>query len=90
MKKSSRIVSVVLEVKSETQRPRFNVPREVTKILGLKSKDKIALVIREAGSERPLYGGTPKLKSGTEIYDAKDVSRSLPKNAGIRVEASRP
>jgi hypothetical protein len=58
MKNSSRIVSVIFEVKTESERLRFNVPKNVTKFLGLKSKDEIALVIRRADSGKPLYGGT--------------------------------
>ena len=88
MTKSSRILSVVFEVKTETNRPRFNIPNGVTRLLGLRPKDNIALVIREAASEKPLYGGTQKLKSGTEIYGADDVSACLRKDRLIRVEAS--
>jgi len=90
MKNSSRIVSVIFEAKTETQRPRFNVPKKVTNLLGLKSKDDILLIIREADSGRPLYGGTHTLKSGTEIYGAEGVSKALRKNVKIHVEASRP
>jgi hypothetical protein len=58
---------------------------------GLKPRDKIALVIREANPRRrPLYGGVQQLKSGREIYGAKDVSKCLRENQRIRVEASLP
>ena len=90
MKNSSRIVCVIFEVKAETQRLRFNVPRAVTKLLDLRPQDGVALVIREANSGKPLYGGTARLKSGTEIYDAEGISGCLVKNTKIRVEASRP
>jgi hypothetical protein len=87
--KSSRIFSVIFEVRTETERRRFNIPVGVTRLLGLRSKRDIALVIREAASGKLLYGGVQRLKSGTEIYGAEDVSQCLSKGKLIRVEASR-
>ena len=87
---SSRIVSVTFEVNTEKKRPRFNVPKGITKLLGLKPGNDIAVVIKNAKSGRPLYAGVERLKSGREIYGADDVSQHLRAKQRIRVEVCRP
>jgi hypothetical protein len=81
---------VTFEVNTEAKRPRFNVPKEITKLLGLKAGKDIAIVIWKAKSRRPLYAGVKTLKSGREIYGADDVSKHLKPEQRIRVEASHP
>ena len=90
MTNSSRIVSITFEVNTETERPRFNVPKGITKLLGLKPGNDIAVVIKNAKSGRPLYAGVERLKSGREIYGADDVSQHLRAKQRIRVEVYRP
>lgn len=89
MSRSPLVMTVIFEVTTESKRARFNIPKGVTKLLRLKAKDPIALVIRDAKSSVPLYAGIQKLKSGTEIYGAADVSNTISANHRIRVEASR-
>jgi hypothetical protein len=86
---SSHIVSVTFEVNTETKRPRFNVPKGITGLLGLKPGNDIAIVIKSAKSGRPLFAGVETLKSGREIYGAEDVSRHLKPKQRIRVEVAR-
>lgn len=87
---SSHIVSVTFEVDTETKRARFNVPKGITGLLGLKPGNDIAIVINSARSGRPLFAGVKTLKSGREIYGADDVSRHLKPKQRIRVEVARP
>jgi hypothetical protein len=85
-----RIVAVIFEVTTESNRQRFNIPKGVTTLLRLKPKDEIALTIKDANSCKELYAGTQTLKSGREIYGSEDVSEALEPNQRIRVKASRP
>lgn len=89
-RRGPQVVSVIFEVTTESTRPRFNIPAGVTRLLGLRPKREIDLVIRDAQLGSPLYAGTQKLKSGTEIYGVDDVSAYLQINQRLRIEASRP
>jgi hypothetical protein len=78
------IVSVTFATNVQASGGRFSIPRDVTRVLGLKSRAKIGLFISKASGE-PIYFGEQKLKSGTEIYGANDIGRALRLNKADRI-----
>jgi len=67
-------------------RPWFQVPRAVARLLGVKSRDTIAVDIKRTDGTL-IYYGLAKLDSGTEVYDAH-ISRRLTRGEKIRVTVS--
>jgi len=84
----ARNISVTFHVDVYNSRPWFQVPKQIVRLLGLKSGRVIAVSVSTPEGEL-LYHGLANLHSGTEIYDAH-ISKRLTKGEEIRVTASRP
>jgi hypothetical protein len=67
---------------------RFNVPKKVCNILGLKYGDHIRLMVLTLGGEL-LYHGEKQMKSGSEIY-GPEIRLVVKAGQRIKVIASRP
>ena len=86
-----KIVSVTFEVTTGPGRPWFNIPKGVTRLLGLNIKDDIHLDIFDLRTGRALHPSVDEtLKSSTEICGILEVTPPLQPNQRIRVVASCP
>ena len=86
MKKQS-ILRVIFKTKAGPKQSQFYVGKDIASLIGLNSRDKISLVIRDARSGRLLYGAAKKMTSGYEVFG---LSKYLRPNQLITVEASNP
>jgi|SRR5579864_5749781 len=84
---AARNFSVSFHTDVYDSRPWFQIPRAVTRLLGVKSGDPIAVGISKPTGEM-IYHGLAKIDSGTEIYMAH-IGKLLTKGAEIRVSVSR-
>ena len=83
------IVCVTFEVTTGSSKPWYDIPKGVTKLLGLRPKDEIVVNITDLRTNRLLWTrGTETLKSDTEIFGSTEVQ--LQPGQKIRVEVSRP
>jgi len=81
-----KVMSVTFEITAQNT-GHFSVPEEITKLLGAKSKDNLALSIKRSGGETVIVG-SKKLSSGKEIM-GPEIRESIKPRERIQVRASR-
>jgi hypothetical protein len=76
--------------KTKVQRSgrRFSVPKDVCRRLKVHCGDKVDLVVRNTSGQL-LFSGRKMLKSGAEIYGARDIGKHIRVGQRIRVSVSK-
>jgi hypothetical protein len=89
---TARNISITFHTDVYKSRPWFQVPRQIARLLGVKSGDVLAVDLSEPSGEL-VYHGLAKVDSRTEIYGADygaHIGKRLRKGAEIRVTVSLP
>lgn len=86
---NKQVLRVLFQTKVYSKQGRFQVGRDIARLLNLRSRQEVSLVIRDARSGRLLFGGQEVFKSNFEVY-SDELDKSLHPGQKILVEVSSP